>query len=108
MLYVLLIYEKPDDFERRESAVESEAYAGAWRTYHRALLDAGIFVGGKPLKPMRKSLKDVPSKSPESDAMSKALQKAGFKFVGSTICYAFMQASGMVDDHVKGCHRSKA
>jgi DNA-3-methyladenine glycosylase I len=66
------------------------------------------FVGGKPLKHPRKSLKDVPSKSPESDAMSKALQKAGFKFVGSTICYAFMQASGMVDDHVVGCHRHKA
>ena len=49
MLYVLLIYEKPDDFARRDSSVESEAYAGAWRAYHRALLDAGIFVGGKPL-----------------------------------------------------------
>lgn len=49
MLYVLLIYEKPDDFARRDSPVESEAYAGAWRAYHRALLDAGIFVGGKPL-----------------------------------------------------------
>ena len=46
----------------------------------------------------------VPARTPESDAMSKALQKAGFKFVGSTICYAFMQASGMVDDHVAGCH----
>src|ERR1700754_2716127 len=66
------------------------------------------FVGGKPLKPVRKSLKDVPAMSPESDAMSKALQNAGFKFVGSTICYAFMQASGMVDDHVVGCHRHKA
>jgi DNA-3-methyladenine glycosylase I len=66
------------------------------------------FVGGKPLKKVRKSLKDVPSTSPESDTMSKALQKAGFKFVGSTICYAFMQASGMVEDHVVGCHRHKA
>ncbi|TMJ24893.1 MAG: DNA-3-methyladenine glycosylase I, partial [Alphaproteobacteria bacterium] len=66
------------------------------------------FVGGKPKKNHPKSLKEVPAKSPESDAMSKALQKAGFKFVGSTICYAFMQASGMVDDHVEGCHRSKA
>src|ERR1044072_8718489 len=66
------------------------------------------FVGGKPIKRKRKSLKDVPATSPESDAMSKALQKAGFKFVGSTICYAFMQASGMVDDHVVGCHRHKA
>jgi hypothetical protein len=49
MLYALLIYEKADDFARRESSVESEAYTGAWRAYHRALLDAGIFVGGKPL-----------------------------------------------------------
>jgi len=65
------------------------------------------FVGGKSLKQPRTTLKDVPAKSPESDAMSKALQKAGFKFVGSTICYAFMQASGMVDDHVVGCHRHR-
>ena len=49
MLYALLIYENPADFARRESAVESEMYAGAWRAYHRAMLDAGIFVGGKPL-----------------------------------------------------------
>jgi len=66
------------------------------------------FVGGKPKKNHPKNLKDVPARSPESDAMAKALQKAGFKFVGSTICYAFMQASGMVDDHVAGCHRRKA
>jgi hypothetical protein len=49
MFYALLIYEKPEDFERRDSPVESEAYAGAWREYHRALLDAGIFAGGRPL-----------------------------------------------------------
>src|SRR6266853_405273 len=55
-----------------------------------------------------KSLNDVPARSAESDAMAKALQTAGFKFVGSTICYAFMQASGMVDDHIVGCHRHKA
>src|SRR5712672_3362980 len=65
------------------------------------------FVGGKSKKNRPNSLKDVPSKSAESDAMSKALQKAGFKFVGSTICYAFMQASGMVDDHIVGCHRHR-
>jgi len=65
------------------------------------------FVDGKPKKNRPKGLKDVPSKSPESDAMAKALQKAGFKFVGSTICYAFMQASGMVDDHIVGCHRHR-
>ncbi len=62
------------------------------------------FVGGKPRRNRPQSLKDVPAKTAESDALSKALQKAGFKFVGSTICYAFMQASGMVDDHVAGCH----
>lgn len=65
------------------------------------------FVGGKPKKNRPKSLKDVPARSPESDALSKALRKEGFKFVGSTICYAFMQASGMVDDHIEGCHRSR-
>ena len=66
------------------------------------------FVGGKPKKNHPKSLKDVPAQSPESDDMSKALKKAGFKFVGSTICYAFMQASGMVDDHIVGCHRHRS
>jgi DNA-3-methyladenine glycosylase I len=53
----------------------------------------------------RKSLKDVPPKSPESDAMSKDLKRRGFKFVGSTICYALMQATGMMNDHLVGCPR---
>jgi DNA-3-methyladenine glycosylase I len=48
---------------------------------------------------------EIPSMTAESDAMSKALLKAGFKFVGSTICYAFMQATGMVNDHLVDCHR---
>ena len=63
------------------------------------------FVNDKPVQNSRKSLSEVPAKTPESDAMSKALLKAGFKFVGSTICYAFMQASGMVNDHLVSCHR---
>ena len=63
------------------------------------------FVNGKPIQHQRMSLSDVPANSPESDALSKALLKAGFKFVGSTICYAFMQASGMVNDHLTSCHR---
>jgi DNA-3-methyladenine glycosylase I len=63
------------------------------------------FVDGKPVQNARKNLGEVPAKTPESDAMSKALSKAGFKFVGSTICYAFMQASGMVNDHLVTCHR---
>jgi DNA-3-methyladenine glycosylase I len=63
------------------------------------------FVNGKPIQNKRRSLSEVPAKTKESDAMSKALLKAGFKFVGSTICYAFMQASGMVNDHLVSCHR---
>ena len=63
------------------------------------------FVGGKPRANARKSLKDIPASTPESDAMSKDLKKRGFRFVGSTICYAFMQAVGMVNDHVMTCFR---
>lgn len=63
------------------------------------------FVGGKPRVNARKSMKQVPASTPESDAMSKDLKKRGFKFVGSTICYAFMQAVGMVNDHMMTCFR---
>ncbi len=65
------------------------------------------FVGGKPMKNRRASLKNVPPRTAESDAMSKALKKLGFRFVGSTICYAFMQACGLVDDHVRSCFRAR-
>ena len=65
------------------------------------------FVGGKPVRNARASLKDVPAKTAESDAMSKDLLKRGFRFVGSTICYAYMQAVGMVNDHEVGCFRYK-
>ena len=61
------------------------------------------FVGGAPIINRRKTMKDVPATSAESDAMSKDLKKRGFRFVGSSICYAFMQATGMVNDHVEGC-----
>ncbi len=64
-------------------------------------------VGGKPIVNKRKSFTEVPAKTVESDAMSKMLLAHGFKFVGSTICYAFMQASGMVNDHLVGCYRYK-
>ena len=63
------------------------------------------FVGGRPRRNERKSLKEIPARTPESDAMSKELKKRGFTFVGSTICYAFMQAVGMVDDHISDCFR---
>ncbi len=61
------------------------------------------FVGGRPIQNAWGSLSEVPAKTAQSDAMSKALSRAGFKFVGSTICYAFMQASGMVNDHLVTC-----
>ena len=63
------------------------------------------FVNGKPIQNSWKKMTDIPSSTPESEAMSKDLQKRGFKFVGTTICYAFMQAVGMVKDHVVGCFR---
>jgi len=63
------------------------------------------FVHGKPIRNSWKKMTDIPASTPESDAMSKDLQKRGFKFVGATICYAFMQAVGMVNDHVVGCFR---
>lgn len=66
------------------------------------------FVGGKSIKNKFEKMSDVPATTPESDAMAKDLKKRGFKFVGSTICYAFMQACGMVNDHITSCHKWKA
>ena len=63
------------------------------------------FVNGRPIQNSWKKMTDIPSSTPESEAMSKDLQKRGFKFLGSTIGYAFMQAVGMVNDHVVGCFR---
>lgn len=65
------------------------------------------FVGGRPVNHRLRTSKEIPVRTPESDAMSKDLLKRGFKFVGSTICYAFMQASGMVNDHLVTCYRHK-
>lgn len=63
------------------------------------------FVNGRPLQHARQSMSEVPARTAESDAMSKDLLRRGFRFVGSTICYAFMQATGMVNDHVVTCFR---
>ena len=65
------------------------------------------FVGGKPIVNKRKTMKEVPATTPESDALSKDLLKRGFKFVGSTVIYAHMQACGLVNDHLVDCHRYK-
>ena len=65
------------------------------------------FVDGKPIINHRRSMKEVPARTKESDAMSKDLKERGFRFVGSTICYAHMQATGMVNDHLAHCFRHK-
>jgi DNA-3-methyladenine glycosylase I len=65
------------------------------------------FTGGKTIVNKWKTMKEIPAKTKESDAMSKDLLNKGFKFVGSTICYAFMQAAGMVNDHITTCFRYK-
>ena len=63
------------------------------------------FVGGKPSQNARKSMRDIPASTPESDALSKDLKRRGFRFIGTTICYAFMQAVGIVNDHLVDCYR---
>jgi DNA-3-methyladenine glycosylase I len=72
-------------------------------------LDAFLwrFANGSPIQNTRKRLADIPATTKESDQMSKDLKKRGFNFVGSTICYAFMQAVGMVNDHTTDCFRHK-
>jgi len=66
------------------------------------------FVGGRPIQHNLKTAAQIPVSTPESDALSADLKKRGFKFVGTTICYAFMQATGMVNDHLVSCPRHKA
>jgi len=65
------------------------------------------FVEGRPIRNRFRSMKEVPARTAESDALSKDLLRRGFKFVGSTICYAFMQATGLVNDHLVGCFRHR-
>jgi DNA-3-methyladenine glycosylase I len=65
------------------------------------------FVGGAPIRHRFRAMTDVPAETPESQAMSRDLRARGFRFVGPTICYAFMQATGMVNDHLVGCFRHR-
>lgn len=86
------------------SAVENaRAFLEVQREHGSFDAFAWSFVGGKPIRRRPRSLRDIPATRPESDAFSKALKARGFRFVGSTICYALMQACGLVDDHVQGC-----
>lgn len=82
------------------------------REYLRVIEETGSFsdylwqfVGGRPIQNQFTALRQIPASTPESDAMSKALRQRGFRFVGSTICYALMQATGMVNDHTVDCFR---
>lgn len=97
---------------RNRLKIESTvANARAFRLVQREFgsFDAYVwrFVGGAPLQGKRRGHGDIPATSPESDAMSKDLRLRGFRFVGSTICYALMQATGMVNDHLVTCYRQK-
>lgn len=66
------------------------------------------FVGGRPIQNRWRALKEIPANTPESDALSRDLKKRGFSFMGTTICYAFMQAVGLVNDHTLDCFRYAA
>ena len=88
------------------SAIGNAEIALELRQEHGSLAEyLWSFVGGEPIVNAFESLKQVPAQTLESEAMSKALKKAGMRFVGPTICYAFMQATGMVNDHVLACPR---
>ena len=99
-----------DDAGIVRNRLKVDAFISNARAY-LALLESGIslndylwqFTDGKVLRNRFRTLSEFPASTPQSDAMSKALKKLGFKFIGSTICYAFMQASGRVDDHQEGC-----
>jgi DNA-3-methyladenine glycosylase I len=89
-----------------ESAiVNARAFLEVRREHGRFADYLWSFVGGVPIKNAWRTLKEIPPRTAESDAMSRDLKRRGFKFVGSTICYAFMQATGMVNDHLVGCFR---
>ena len=85
----------------------AQAYLNITKEYGNFKNFIWSFVDGKPITNSWKSLSEIPASTKESDEMSKELKKNGFKFVGSTICYAFMQAVGMVNDHITTCFRYK-
>jgi DNA-3-methyladenine glycosylase I len=89
-----------------ESTISNaSAFLGVQREFGTFDKYVWTFVGGKPIVGRRRTMKDIPATTAESDALSKDLLKRGFRFVGSTICYAFMQAVGMADDHIDDCFR---
>jgi DNA-3-methyladenine glycosylase I len=90
------------------AVVNAKAFLALQQEFGSAARYFWRYTGGKPLRRRPRSLQDVPARTDASDALSKDLKQRGFKFVGTTIMYAFMQAVGMADDHVRGCFRCKA
>jgi len=90
------------------SVANAKAFLEVQKDYGSFARYAWSFVGGKPLLGRRRSLRDIPARTALSDALSKDLKRRGFRFVGTTIVYAFMQATGMVNDHTMDCFRWKA
>jgi DNA-3-methyladenine glycosylase I len=92
---------------RKVESVVTNARATADVMEQFGTLDAYLwrFVGGRPKRNRWRTLEEIPAKTPESQAMSKDLKRRGFRFVGPTVCYAFMQAAGLVNDHVTSCFR---
>ena len=89
-----------------ESTIDNaRAFLEVQREFGSFSAFAWDFIGGKPLQSRRRGMKQVPARTELSDALSKELKRRGFRFVGTTICYAFMQAVGMVDDHLTSCFR---
>jgi DNA-3-methyladenine glycosylase I len=90
------------------SVANARAFLEVQREFGSFAAFAWGFVGGTPIVNARRGLRDIPARTPESDEFSRALKRRGFKFVGSTILYAFMQAVGMVNDHQVDCFRFAA
>src|SRR5262249_50407749 len=89
-----------------ESAISNaQAFLAAQKEFGTFSRYIWELAGDAPRLNRWRTMKQIPARTPESDAMSRALKQRGFRFVGSTICYAFMQASGMVNDHLVGCFR---
>ena len=88
--------------------VNAQCFLEVQKEFHSFDAFVWRFVDGAPLCAQRRTFKSIPATTPESDTLSKDLKHRGFKFVGSTICYAFMQAVGMVNDHLVDCPRYRA
>ena len=97
-----------NELKIRSTVTNAEAFLAVQKEFGSFDAYVWTFVGGSPRVNRRRTLKDIPTRTPESDALSKDLLRRGFKFVGTTICYAFMQAVGLVDDHTVDCFRRGA